>query len=102
MLFRRWKWNADAPLTRVVCACRAGQEGTRNCNYGRLCGALSIGGRDVGGILISEGLAHLMSVARRAARSGARGVVVDRRGPVQQKTAGVAPGGSFVTPMQRG
>jgi hypothetical protein len=39
-------------------ACHPGQEGTRNCNYGRLCGSLSIGGRDVGNILISEGLAH--------------------------------------------
>jgi endonuclease YncB( thermonuclease family) len=45
-------------LTRVACACRPGQEGTRNCNYGRLCGSLSIGGRDVGTILIGEGLAH--------------------------------------------
>jgi endonuclease YncB( thermonuclease family) len=48
----------DARLIRVACACRPGQEGTKNCNYGRLCGSLSIGGRDVGGILISEGLAH--------------------------------------------
>jgi endonuclease YncB( thermonuclease family) len=48
----------DARLIRVACACRRGQEGTKNCNYGRLCGSLSIGGRDVGGILISEGLAH--------------------------------------------
>jgi endonuclease YncB( thermonuclease family) len=50
--------SADARLTRVACACRAGPEGTRNCNFGRLCGSLSIGGRDVGSILISEGLAH--------------------------------------------
>jgi endonuclease YncB( thermonuclease family) len=50
--------SADARLTRVACACRPGQEGTRNCNYGRLCGSLSIGGRDVGNILIGEGLAH--------------------------------------------
>jgi endonuclease YncB( thermonuclease family) len=50
--------SGDARLTRVVCACRAGQEGTRNCNFGRLCGSLSIGGRDVGSILIGEGLAH--------------------------------------------
>jgi endonuclease YncB( thermonuclease family) len=45
-------------LTRVACACRPGEEGTRNCNYGRLCGSLSIDGRDVGNILIGEGLAH--------------------------------------------
>jgi endonuclease YncB( thermonuclease family) len=50
--------SGDARLTRVACACRPGQEGTRNCNYGRLCGSLSIGGRDVGQILIGEGLAH--------------------------------------------
>jgi endonuclease YncB( thermonuclease family) len=50
--------SGDARLTRVACSCRPGQEGTRNCNYGRLCGSLSIGGRDVGSILISEGLAH--------------------------------------------
>jgi endonuclease YncB( thermonuclease family) len=50
--------SGDARLERVDCACRPGQEGTRNCNYGRLCGSLSIGGRDVGSILISEGLAH--------------------------------------------
>jgi len=45
-------------LTRVACACRPGQEGTKNCNFGRLCGSLTIGGRDVGKILIDEGLAH--------------------------------------------
>jgi endonuclease YncB( thermonuclease family) len=45
-------------LTRVACACLSGEEGTRRCNYGRLCGSLLIGGRDVGQILISEGLAH--------------------------------------------
>jgi endonuclease YncB( thermonuclease family) len=50
--------SGDAHLTPVACACRPGQEGTRNCNYGRLCGSLSIGGRDVGAILIGEGLAH--------------------------------------------
>jgi endonuclease YncB( thermonuclease family) len=51
--------NGDAHLARVACACRPAQEGTRNCNYGRLCGSLSIGGQDVGQILINEGLAHL-------------------------------------------
>ena len=50
--------RGDASLTRVACACRPGQEGTSNCNFGRLCGSLSIGGRDAGSILISEGLAH--------------------------------------------
>jgi len=47
-----------AHLTRWVCACRPGQEGTLNCNFGRLCASLSVGGRDVGSILVSEGLAH--------------------------------------------
>ena len=50
--------SADARLTRVACACRPGQEGTPKCNFGRLCGSLSLGGRDAGQILISEGLAH--------------------------------------------
>jgi endonuclease YncB( thermonuclease family) len=50
--------GGDAHLTRVVCACRPGLEGTPKCNFGRLCGSLSVGGRDAGNILISEGLAH--------------------------------------------
>ena len=50
--------EGDAHLVRVACACRPGQEGSRYCNYGCLCGSLSIGGGDVGSVLISEGLAH--------------------------------------------
>jgi endonuclease YncB( thermonuclease family) len=50
--------SGGADLKRVACACRAGTEGTKNCNYGRLCGSLTVGGRDVGQILIGEGLAH--------------------------------------------
>jgi len=46
-------------LRRVSCACRPGTEGTRACNYGRLCGTLTAGGRDVGEILIAAGLARL-------------------------------------------
>ncbi len=42
---------------RVACACKSGTEGTRRCNYGRLCGKLTVDGTDVGRILISEGLA---------------------------------------------
>jgi endonuclease YncB( thermonuclease family) len=45
-------------LERVSCACRAGTEGTQACNFGRLCATLKSGGRDVGGILVAEGLAH--------------------------------------------
>lgn len=45
-------------LQRVACACNPGTEGTRRCNYGRLCGKLTVDGRDVGSILIAEGLAE--------------------------------------------
>jgi len=45
-------------LTRVPCACRPGTEGTSACNYGRLCARLTVGGRDVGAIMIGEGLAR--------------------------------------------
>ncbi|MFB9267506.1 thermonuclease family protein [Bradyrhizobium erythrophlei] len=46
-------------LRRVPCAgCRSGDEGTQRCNYGRLCGILTVDGRDVGQILIGERLAH--------------------------------------------
>jgi endonuclease YncB( thermonuclease family) len=50
--------SGNARLERVACACRPGQEGTQHCNFGRLCGSLTIGGRDVGQILVGEGLAH--------------------------------------------
>jgi endonuclease YncB( thermonuclease family) len=45
-------------LERVVCSCRPGAERTPACNDGRLCGTLRARGRDVGAILISEGLAR--------------------------------------------
>jgi Staphylococcal nuclease homologue len=48
-------------LSRVSCACRPGTEGTDACNYGRLCGTLQVRGRDVGQILIAEGLAERYS-----------------------------------------
>jgi len=41
----------------VECSCPAGKQGTRFCNYGRDCGTLKSNGRDVGAILIQEGLA---------------------------------------------
>src|SRR5258706_540160 len=47
--------NGKARLIRAACAC-PGEEGTRNCNFGRLCGVLSIGGLDAG--QIQMGLAH--------------------------------------------
>jgi endonuclease YncB( thermonuclease family) len=43
----------------VKCSCPEGTEGTRICNYGRDCGTLKSNGRDVGAILIEEGLAVL-------------------------------------------
>lgn len=45
-------------LTEVVCNCRDGTHGTQACNYGRACGVLTSNGRDVGAMLISEGLAR--------------------------------------------
>ena len=41
----------------VKCSCPEGTEGTFACNYGRDCGTLKSNGRDVGAILIAEGLA---------------------------------------------
>lgn len=49
---------ASAELTAVQCSCRPGTHGTPECNYGRSCGSLRVDGRDVGSILISEGLAR--------------------------------------------
>ena len=41
----------------VACSCRPGTADTPSCNYGRSCGTLKARGRDVGDILIAEGLA---------------------------------------------
>ncbi len=45
-------------LQIVDCACRPGTEGTRRCNGGRACGVMAVNGRNVGDVLISEGLAR--------------------------------------------
>jgi len=45
-------------LEQVPCACPRGTEGTQRCNFGRLCGVLKVAGKDVGAVLISEGLAR--------------------------------------------
>lgn len=45
-------------LELVSCACRPGTEGTPRCSHGRTCGVLTAAGKDVGEILISEGLAR--------------------------------------------
>jgi endonuclease YncB( thermonuclease family) len=41
----------------VACSCPHGTEGTFACNYGRDCGTLKSNDRDVGAILVEEGLA---------------------------------------------
>jgi endonuclease YncB( thermonuclease family) len=58
---KRLKQIADLgalDLKEVPCSCLPGTHGTRFCNYGRSCGALTAGGNDVGFILIREGLAR--------------------------------------------
>jgi endonuclease YncB( thermonuclease family) len=45
-------------LQYVQCSCPAGTQGTDACNYGRDCARLRSHGRDVGSILISDGLAE--------------------------------------------
>jgi endonuclease YncB( thermonuclease family) len=50
--------SGQVELKRVACSCRSGTEDTRACNYGRRCAVLKVGGRDVGPILIGEGLAY--------------------------------------------
>jgi endonuclease YncB( thermonuclease family) len=40
-----------------ACSCKLGTQGTKQCNYGRLCGTLTVDGLDVGNTLISESLA---------------------------------------------
>jgi len=43
---------------RVACPCEPGSEGTLRCNDALPCGVLSISGRDISDILISEGAAR--------------------------------------------
>jgi micrococcal nuclease len=51
-------------LERVACACRPETEGTPRCNYGRSCGVLRAGGRDVADVLVAEGLARAFVCGR--------------------------------------
>jgi endonuclease YncB( thermonuclease family) len=44
-------------FTYVDCSCPPGTEETMACNWGRSCGVLKIRGKDLGDILIGEGLA---------------------------------------------
>ncbi len=53
-------------FSRVRCSCPTGTEGTAQCNYGRLCGILLSRGRNVGEILIAEGLARPYHCGPRA------------------------------------
>jgi endonuclease YncB( thermonuclease family) len=50
--------RGDVDLTEVRCACLPGTQGTWFCNGGRSCAILKVRGRDVGSILIREGLAR--------------------------------------------
>jgi endonuclease YncB( thermonuclease family) len=45
-------------LQIVACACPRGTEGTQQCNNGWPCGRLTVDGKDVGGMLVAENLAH--------------------------------------------
>lgn len=47
----------NVKFQRVPCACNPGTEGTKACNHGRSCGILLVDGRNVGDLLIREGLA---------------------------------------------
>jgi endonuclease YncB( thermonuclease family) len=49
--------SATLEVQRIPCSCAPGTEGTEACNYGRSCGILQANGRDVGQVLIAEGLA---------------------------------------------
>jgi micrococcal nuclease len=45
-------------LTEIECSCAPGTTAlTKDCNMGRRCGRLTVNGKDVGEILIAEGLA---------------------------------------------
>jgi micrococcal nuclease len=45
-------------LTEIECSCPPGKKAlTKDCNAGRRCGRLTVNGKDVGEILIGEGLA---------------------------------------------
>jgi endonuclease YncB( thermonuclease family) len=45
-------------LTEVPCSCPERTIGTKKCNWGRKCGILAVNGKNVGDVLISEGLAR--------------------------------------------
>src|SRR5215470_5253962 len=49
--------TGNLDFTYIRCSCPQATQGTFACNYGRDCGTLKSNGRDVGAILIEEGLA---------------------------------------------
>ena len=49
--------TSSLELTFIACSCPPRTEGTPRCNHGRRCGVLKADGRDVGSVLMSEGLA---------------------------------------------
>jgi endonuclease YncB( thermonuclease family) len=51
-------------LSLIPCSCKSGTEGTQVCNYGRACGVLKAAGKDVGPVLIAEGLARTYHCSR--------------------------------------
>jgi micrococcal nuclease len=50
--------SGELDLRLVSCGCSWGTEGTPACNYGRACGVLKVGGKDVSDILIAERFAR--------------------------------------------
>jgi endonuclease YncB( thermonuclease family) len=48
----------DIDVRFIACSCRSGTEGTKACNWGRACAYLIVDGKDVGGVLMAELLAH--------------------------------------------
>jgi endonuclease YncB( thermonuclease family) len=49
--------SGNLDFAYVRCACWPGTAGTEKCNFGRACGTLRAGGKDVGNLLIDESLA---------------------------------------------
>jgi endonuclease YncB( thermonuclease family) len=48
--------SGELDLTEVPCSCAPGKQPlTKDCNFGRRCGRLSVNGKDVGVTLIAEG-----------------------------------------------
>src|SRR5271165_6182915 len=59
----------DLDFVYVTCSCPPGTEGTPVCNYGRDCGTLKCRGRDVGTVLMEEGLAVPFVCATRCPKT---------------------------------